>query len=214
MPRSKSAEPDPAGETPQPPQPQRPPRPVVAEGFVAVGFVRTSFGLRGELKIEPLTPFPQRFAPGAALWLGGVERRVERSRRVERAVLLKLTGIDTPEAATAFRGQYLQIPESERLPLPADEFYCSDIIGLAVITTAGEALGEVAEFLPTGANDVVSVRGPRGEVLVPLIEDVVRQIDLTTRTMTIELLPGLMPEPPRPPRPRRIPNMRRRGRQS
>lgn len=182
----------------------------MAEGFVAVGFVRTSFGLRGELKIEPLTPFAGRFAPGAMLWLGGVERRVERSRQVERTVVVKLTGIDTPEAAAAFRGQYLQVPESDRPPLPEGEFYRADIIGLAVVTTGGEVLGEVTEFLPTGANDVVSVRGPRGEVLVPLIEDVVQRIDLTARTMTIEPLPGLLPEP-RPPRPPRRYVPRRRG---
>ena len=82
-------------------------------------------------------------------------------------------------------------------PLGEDEFYQHDLIGLEVRTQAGEVLGEVAELLPTGANDVLVVQGPAGEWLLPLIEDVVQEVDLATREVVVELLPGIEPKPPK-----------------
>lgn len=205
MPSSKSAEP------PRPPR-RKPPRPArkpaqraaleVREGFVAVGTVLTSFGLHGDLKVEPLTDFAERFAPGARLWLAGEERTIERSRWQRGTVYLKLGGIDTSDAVVPLRGFPLELPESARAELPADEFFQSDLIGLRVVTTGGEDLGRVREFLATGANDVLAVDGPRGEVLVPMIADVVQAVDLAAGTITIEPVEGLLPEPrvPKPPR--------------
>lgn len=177
------------------------------EGFLAVGVVLTSFGLHGDLKVEPLTDFAERFVRGARLWLAGEERTVERSRWQRGTVYLKLHGIDTPEAVAPLRGFPLEVPQSARAELPADEYFQSDLIGLRVLTTGGEELGRVREFLPTGANDVLAVDGPRGEVLVPMIADVVQGIDLSAGTITIEPVEGLLPEP-RSPKPRRLPSWR------
>jgi len=63
-----------------------------------------------------------------------------------------------------------------------------------VVTTEGEPLGRVAEVIETGANDVYVVHGPRGEILIPAIEDVVRELDLEARRMIVEILPGLLEE--------------------
>src|SRR5690348_14741704 len=183
MPSSKSAEParqprrKPATSAPKPAQRSAPSAPDVREGFVAVGTVLTAFGLHGELKVEPLTDFAERFAPGARLWLAGEERSVAGSRWQRGIVYLKLHGIDTPDAVAPLRGFPLEVPESARAELPADEYFQSDLIGLRVLTTGGEELGRVREFLATGANDVLAVDGPRGEVLVPMIADVVQAVD-------------------------------------
>ncbi len=179
----------------------------VREGFIAVGTVLTSFGLHGELKVEPLTDFAERFAPGARLWLAGEERTVEHSRWQRGTVYLKLHGIDSLGDVAPLRGFPLEVPETERAELPADEYFQSDLIGLRVVTTGGEELGRVREFLATGANDVLAVDGPRGEVLVPMIADVVQAIDLPAGTITIEPVEGLLPEP-RTPKPPRLPSWR------
>lgn len=172
-----------------------------------MGTVLTSFGLHGELKVEPLTDFAERFAPGARLWLAGEERTVEHSRWQRSIVYLKLRGIDTAEDVAPLRGFPLEVPEAERAELPADEYFQSDLIGLRVLTTAGEDLGRVREFLATGANDVLAVDGPRGEVLVPMIADVVQTVDLAAGAITIEPVEGLLPEP-RTPKPPRLPSWR------
>lgn len=174
---------------------QPPAKPQLQEGFIAIGVALTSFGLQGEIKVEPLTNFPARFGTGESVWFGGQKRRIQRSRWQGRVAYVKLTGINSPEAVAELRGQYLQVPESERTSLPADEYYQSDILGLRVETTAGAELGSVVEFLPTGANDVLVVRGAGGEVLIPMIADVVQAVDLPGGRLVIEPIEGLLPEP-------------------
>ncbi|HEY7295254.1 MAG TPA: ribosome maturation factor RimM [Dehalococcoidia bacterium] len=162
---------------------------------MAVGVVLTSFGLKGDLKVEPLTDFPERFEPGEQLWLAGKRRTVERSRWQRGTVFVKLRGIDTPEAVAPLRGYPLEVPQAERAALEEGQYFQSDIVGLRVRTSGDEEVGQVTEFLPTGANDVLVVHGPRGEVLVPMIADVVQAIDLVAGTITIEPIDGLLPEP-------------------
>jgi 16S rRNA processing protein RimM len=167
------------------------------EGFVAIGRVLGIWGVRGALKIEPLTDFPDRFDAGAHVWLAATDRTVESSHARRGALIVKLSGIDSPEEARALRGALIELPEADLHPLGEDEFYQHDLIGLEVRTQAGEVLGEVAELLPTGANDVLVVQGPAGEWLLPLIEDVVQDVDLATREVVVELLPGIEPKPPK-----------------
>ena len=195
---------EPASPVPAPPD--------VREGFLAVGVVLTSFGLQGDIKVEPLTDFPERYEPGESVWLGGRKRRIQRSRWQRGVVYVKLMGISTAEAVADLRGHYLEVPEQERTPLAEDEFYQSDIIGLEVETTGGESLGRVLEFLPTGGNDVLVVRGAGGDVLIPMIADVVQQVDLPGGRLVVEPIEGLLPERVVGPRPGRPPPPRRAGR--
>lgn len=164
------------------------------EGFVAIGRVRRPWGLRGEIKAEPLTDFPDRFDPGARLWVAGVERTVERSRTQKGDLYLKLSGFDDPESAEALRDELLEIPESSLHQLEEDEFYNHQLIGLSVHTTTGETLGTVAELLDPGPNTVLVVRGERGEILIPFIDDVVQRVDIAGGVIEIEVIEGLLPE--------------------
>jgi 16S rRNA processing protein RimM len=168
-------------------------RGALREGYHAVGVALTSFGLQGEIKVEPLTAFADRFNRRRKVWFAGEERTIQRSRWTERGVVvLKLSGIDTPEQVAALRGEYLQVPEADRPSLPEGEYYQDDLLGLSVRTTTGEDLGTVAELLPTGANDVLVVRGEAGEHLIPLIDDIVVGIDMREHLIIINPLPGLL----------------------
>jgi 16S rRNA processing protein RimM len=163
----------------------------VPDGYVAVGRVQGAFGVRGDLKIEPLAP-PQTFAPGRTITLAGQTYGVERSRRHKNSLLVKLDGIEQREEAADLRSEYLLVPESELEPLGEDEYYRYQLIGLRVVSTQGEELGEVTDVLDRPANDVFVVRGPRGEILVPAADDIVQSIDIAAGTMTIEVVPGLL----------------------
>ena len=173
------------------------------EGFVAVGRVQRPWGLDGDVKVESMTDFPERFASGARVWVAGVERTVERGRSHKGDLYLKLSGLDDPGQADTVRGALIEVPETELTELPEGDYYHFQLEGLTVTTTAGETLGTVAEVLEPGGNPVLVVRGGRGEVLVPFIEDVIRRVDLDARVIEVELIEGLLPEEPRPPRPRR-----------
>ena len=80
------------------------------------------------------------------------------------------------------------------LPEPEPgEYYQRDLIGMSVVTTEGQELGEVTAIIETGANDVFEIHGPLGEVLIPFINDVVIEIDTQKGLITVDPLEGLLP---------------------
>ncbi len=158
-----------------------------------MGRVLSTRGVRGELKVEPLTDFPERFAPGQAIWVAGERREVEGGRQRGRQVLLKLAGVDSAEQAAALRDELLEVPEEELTALGEGRYYRFQLLGMAACDTAGEPLGTVVDILSTGANDVYVVRGPRGELLLPAIDEVIKEIDTEGGRMVVELMEGMEP---------------------
>jgi len=161
-----------------------------------IGRVLRPHGVRGELRLALLTDYPERLPLHPVFYLGDDEKpyRVERVRLQQGAALVKLAGCDDRDAAEALRGQWVQIPIEDAVPLEEGEYYTFQLIGIEVVTDHGESLGRVVEVLETGANDVYVVHGPRGEVLLPAIEDVVRELDVPARRMVVSPLPGLLDE--------------------
>lgn len=167
--------------------------------LVSIGEICGAFGVRGEVKVRPLTDFPERFRGMREVLVG----RGDRVRRyaidgvVERGGwwYFKLAGVETREQAQALRGARLQVTEAEVQPLPEDCYYVFQLRGLAVYDQQRGLLGTLSDVLHTGANDVYVVRGERyGEVLIPAIRDVVLEIDLAGGRVQVRLLPGLLPE--------------------
>ncbi|MBN1176622.1 MAG: 16S rRNA processing protein RimM [Dehalococcoidales bacterium] len=78
------------------------------------------------------------------------------------------------------------------IPLPEGQFYHDQIIGLQVETTGGEYIGYVTDILTGVSNDNFIVKSESGEILIPVIEDVIQSIDLATRTIIIEPMEGLL----------------------
>lgn len=166
-------------------------------GLLLVGRILGVHGLRGELKVEPLTDFPQRFQPGSELLLDGEPVRVQRSRSERNFVYVILADVTSRQAAEALVGRSFYVPEGST-PLGEGQYYHHDIIGLSVRDETGRRLGEVVEILVTGANDVYVVRGERGELLLPAIDDVVKRVDLQSGEMVVELMQGLDFTQPKP----------------
>ena len=166
----------------------------MSSGHVAVGRVVAPHGLRGEIRVEPLTAQSEHFAAGRTLWIEETAHEVEASRRQRGFVLLRLSGVASIEAAEALRGSLLSLPESELAPLPEGEYYAYQIIGLEVYDGDGARLGKVVGLFPTGSNDVYVVDGPRGELLLPAIDDVILEVDVPGGKMVVSLMDGLLPE--------------------
>ena len=150
-----------------------------------MGRVLAPWGVQGAVKVTPLTDFAERFEPGARLYLAGERREVRASHWARGTVVLKFAGIDDATAAAGFRGEYLEIPESESMPLPKGEYYRWQLEGLAVVTTDGRPLGRVLHVLETGSADVLEIRGEGDATyLVPLLDAVV-QIDIEAGRITV-----------------------------
>ncbi len=167
--------------------------------WATIGQVVALFGVHGELKVRLLTDVPDRFQHLETVYLGSEHQRYAiasvRPYKGEM-ILLKLAGIDDADDAEPLRQQSVQIPLNQLAELPAGSYYQHDIVGLSVCTLDKRALGTIVDIVETGSNDVYVVKGPDGkEVLIPAIQAVVKQIDLTHRVMSIDPLPGLL-EPP------------------
>jgi 16S rRNA processing protein RimM len=160
---------------------------------VTVGRIFGPWGLQGDLKVEPLTDFPERFAVGCSLYVDGVAYSIERCRWHKGKVYIKLSGIDSATAAEGLRQRLLEVPEEELRPLSEGEYYQFQILGLKVRTTEGQPLGKVAQILGTGSNDVFVVQSEGGELLIPALDDIVKAIDLEGGWMEVELVEGLLP---------------------
>jgi 16S rRNA processing protein RimM len=164
--------------------------------FMAIGRIVQPHGVRGEVSVEVLTDFPERFDTIEIVYLGSASeaeaRQVKTSRWHQNRVLLSFEGCEDRTTAEGLRGLLVQIPIEEAMPLPEGEYYAHDLIGLDVLTVEGEALGRVNDILFTGANEVYVVVGPRGQILLPAIADVVERIDLGAGQIVVRLIDGLV----------------------
>jgi 16S rRNA processing protein RimM len=155
-----------------------------------VGRITAAHGVKGEVKVQPLSDFPQRFEQGSRLWLDGMPQEVERGRHQGRNVILKLSGVETRTEAEALIGKDLLAAEATRIEVE-DVYYLHDVIGLRVEDETGETLGKLTEVLSTGSNDVYVVRGERGELLLPALDDVVREVDVAGGRMVVQVPDGI-----------------------
>jgi len=153
-----------------------------------------AFGQRGEVRVKLLGRFPERFREVRRVYVGDdhVPADVLHRRRVGPGVALRLSTVQSRDAARELFQQYLYLPETEAVKLPAGEYFVHQIIGLQVVTTEGEALGPVREVVETGSNDVYVVDHAGKELLLPATKEVIRNVDLDAGTLEVALLPGLI----------------------
>ncbi len=167
--------------------------------YLSVGYVLKPQGIRGEVKVEPLTDYIGRFDELSTLYvkIGDQYRPLRIIARKYRGnhVYLQLEGCHNRDQAESLRGQYLWIPRDKARDLPKDTFFIADIIGCAVYTTEGKLLGHVDRVIHTGSNDVYVTKGPVGEILIPGLKKVVLDVDIKSKKIIVamEELEGLLP---------------------
>lgn len=161
--------------------------------FLAIGRILRPHGVRGEVRVEIHTDFPERFGVYQRVYLGPGHRpyEIEGHRFHQGRVLLKFREVIDRTAAGELRGQWVYIAVEDAVPLAEGEVYLHDMLGLRVETVEGEELGEVADIIETGANPVYVVRGLQGEILIPDIPDVIEAIDLEGGELIVRLIEGL-----------------------
>jgi 16S rRNA processing protein RimM len=165
--------------------------------LVTIGKIIKPFGVKGEVRVLPLSDVPGRFhaltdvtvmAPSGRTLL----TRVTRVREDRGGYVIGLEALSTPEEAAGFRGGWIKIPEEDVPPLPAGQYYEFQLIGMTVMDEAGRMLGTLEEILETGSNSVFAVRRNGREVLIPGTRDVVASVRVDERMMTIRSITGLL----------------------
>lgn len=158
--------------------------------FRTIGIVIGVHGLKGTLKVESLSSFPERFLALQKVFL----RRNEQTLAVVHAklvrcaashLLIQFEEINSREAAEEYRGAECCIPEIESWHLPKDTYFESDLIGFTGKSESGEVVGVLQKILTGGPQNIFLFQGVSGEVLIPFVSDWIGRIDLTTRTIEI-----------------------------
>jgi 16S rRNA processing protein RimM len=162
-----------------------------------IGTITKSLGIKGEVRVSPFTDFIKRFYDLNDVFVGGnsecVERfRIERVKIKGKNVTLKFFGIDSITGAEALVHQGIYITEDKVVKLPKDTYYIHDIIGVSVFSEDGQQLGEIVDVMALPANDVYVLRTGEGEVLIPAIKPVVKEVNVQQRKMVIHVMEGLL----------------------
>ena len=146
---------------------------------IIIGKLGKTRGLKGELKIIPLTDFEGRFDGLTKIFVGGKLMKVESVNHIGDEIFIKFEGVDNRESAKTLTNKFLTLPRSQAAPLDEGEFYTFDIIGCEVFADE-KNLGVVTAVLKTGSNDVFQVKGDK-EILIPALKSVVKKIDVANK---------------------------------
>lgn len=167
--------------------------------FMNVGKVVNTHGIRGELKIMPLTDFPEvRFAKNAELYLFTPDNHpvlvhVESARLHKNMYIVRLKEYGNINEVEKFKGSIAKVSKENLAELEENEYYFHQIVGCTVVTEEGENLGTISEILTPGANDVWVVKTAAGkEILLPVIDDVVLDVDVNEKLVKVHLMEGLL----------------------
>ena len=167
-----------------------------------VGAITQTHGIRGEVKVFPMTDDVSRFKNMKELILDtGKEQivlEVTSARPQKNLVLLKFKGIDNINDVEKYKGCGLFVTKENRVKCKKDEYFIADLIGLRAIDEEGEAFGTISDVIQTGANDVYVVTTKQGEeVMIPAIKDCILEVSVEEQDgqagyVRIHLLPGLL----------------------
>ena len=144
---------------------------------VTIGTVVGTHGVRGTVRVRP-TGTGEHLREGMTPYVSGTRRPIKGVRVTPKGFLLDFKGVDDRRAAAALRGEALVLDRADLDSPEEGDFYVADLVGLTALDEAGTPLGEVAETFETAAHEVLVVRTPDGDVLVPFTMEHVPGVDL------------------------------------
>jgi len=165
--------------------------------MLLVGVIRRPHGLDGELSVEPMTEFPERFVPGAEVdWRSGETARrvtIRSVRKHGKRLLVSFEGFGGVDAARSLAGGELSVADAEAAPPRSDFYYSHQVEGWRCVDRAGRLAGIVKTLEQTVAGPLLAIETPSGrEALVPFVDPIVVCVDEEGRRIVIDPPEGLL----------------------
>jgi len=158
--------------------------------MVVMGKIVAAQGIQGWIKIQVFTEYLDSLLDYKSWYLGNEQSwqpcKVVEANEHGKVLVAKLQDVADRTGAEKYKGLLVAVPREHLPPAEEDEYYWSDLIGLAVENQDGDKLGAVDSLLETGANDVLVVKGGHGELLIPFIDSVIKQVSLKDRTIRVD----------------------------
>lgn len=167
------------------------------EGYLDIGKIINTHGVKGEVKVIPFTDDPERYRKLKQVYLdrpSGLETyHISGVKFFKNTVIIKFKEINDMETAEALKETVIKIERKDAVKLPKNSYFVCDILGCEVIDENGRSLGILKDVLQTGANDVYVVRNENNrEILIPAIKSVVERISLEDKKINVTLPKGLL----------------------
>ncbi len=163
--------------------------------LITIGKITKQHGNKGELKVLPLTDFPERFNYLETVFLDNgqntVQKKVERTRSHKKFIILKLDGVNNIGQAIVYKDYLLKVPDTELIPLREDQYYIYKLIGYKVYIKEGELLGSVKDIRKTGGTDIFIIKNEQKEYMIPAAKEFMT-IDKGSHKIVINPIPGLL----------------------
>ena len=164
-----------------------------------IGQITSAHGIRGDLKVFPVTSDPDRVLDMDKVLVAreGEEEHtkeysITKASHFKNLILLHLEGVEDRNQAETMAGLSLWVRREDALPLEEDEYYFKDLLDCEVVDEDGAHVGRVSDVMETGANDVLVVEDTEGEeVLLPIIEDCILEIDVEEKKIVMRWMEGL-----------------------
>jgi len=159
------------------------------DSLIIIGKIVAPHGVRGDVRVIPLTDYPERFYGLKKVLLDdGKTLNVQEARAYNQQILMKFAGLDDRTAVDALKGKLLKVAKKDVVKLPEGHYFIFDIIGLSVFDEAGACLGAITDVLNTGSNDVyITEQEGKKPLLIPAIKDVVKTIDVPGGRIIVKL---------------------------
>ena len=157
--------------------------------YIDAGKIVNTHGVRGEVKIEVWLDNAQMLRRCGRVFLGGSEKKLLSAREHKGFLIAALEGVEDVNAAMALKGRVVQIDRADAR-LPRGSYFLQDILGAAVVTEEGEAVGTLADVLELPGHRVYVVRGET-EHLIPAVPEFVREVDPEAGRVTVHLIEGM-----------------------
>ena len=166
------------------------------ENYLEAGKITNTHGLRGEVKVVTWTDYPEVFEDIDYLFIktkdGEMRLDLKNIKYQRNNIIVKFKQLNSIEEAEKLKNQILYVERDMLGELPEDVHYIADLIGLEVFEENGEKVGVIADVFNTGANDIYDVkREGKKNLLLPVIDDVVKDIDIEKGRIVVNIMEGL-----------------------
>lgn len=153
--------------------------------YMTIGQITKPHGIRGEVKIYPLTDDVRRFRKLKSCIIDDKVVEIIWCKIQADRVILKLQGVDTVEDAEKMRNKDLKIERKDAVRLPRDSYFMIDLMGCKVYDSEEKYIGELTDIIKTGSNDVYEVKGDR-KILVPALKEIIYSVDIEEKKIIIK----------------------------
>ena len=162
--------------------------------YLEIGKIVAIHGLKGEVRVDPWCDYPEFLCEFDELYFAKGEESVAitNARVHKNIVIMKIAGIDTPEAAEKLRGRILYMDRND-VELDEGTYFVQDLLGLEVVDADnGTVYGKITDVRNTGASDIYTIKSDEREFLFPAVPEYVEKTDIENGKLYIHMLDGLL----------------------